>query len=153
MDDNDDRMRFRQLYKALIPLCVIPIVVGVCWSCTPKIVEHIVVQHDTTAIHHLDSVYFRDSVYVKEYVKGDTVYVEKYKDRYLYKDKWHDRYIYKEFHDTTTVTVEKKVEKELTAGQKMKIDLFWWLVVGLTASLVWIFRKPIVAAVKTLFKI
>ena len=119
-------------------------------GCSPKIIERVVYQRDTTIVNHRDSVFYHDSVYVKEYVKGDTVYVEKYKDRYLYKDKWHDRYIYKEFHDTTTVTVEKKVEKELTAGQKMKINSFWWLLAGLAAALVWIFRKPIINLIKTL---
>lgn len=119
-------------------------------GCSPKIIEHTIVQHDTTLVNHRDSVFYHDSVYVKEYTKGDTVYVEKYKDRYLYKDKWHDRYIYKEFHDTTTVTVEKKVEKELTAGQRLKINSFWWLLVGLAGCLVWIFRKPIINLIKTL---
>ena len=119
-------------------------------GCSPKIIEHTIVQHDTTMVNHRDSVFFHDSTYVKEYVKGDTVYVEKYKDRYLYKDKWHDRYIYKEFHDTTTVTVEKKVEKELTLMQKTKIGLFWWLLAGLAGCLVWIFRKPILAFIKTI---
>ena len=148
MDDNKHGMKSHETLKRLLPLCIIPVVVGMLWSCSPKIIERIVYQHDTTAVHHRDSIYFRDSIYVKEWLKGDTVYIEKYKDRYLYKDRWRDSISIKEVHDTTTV--EKKVEKELTAGQKMKINSFWWLLAGLAAALVWIFRKPILALLKTL---
>jgi len=130
-------------------LCIVTIaLVGICWSCSPKIVEKIVVQRDTTIVHHRDSIIRRDSVWMKEYVKGDTVFVEKYKDRYVFRDRWRDSISVKEVHDTTTV--EKKVEKELTAGQKTKIGAFWWLVAGLVAALVWIFRKPILALIKKL---
>ena len=143
MDDNKHIEKTRFLY------CIIPIVfVGICWSCTPKIVERIVYQHDTTAVHHRDSIFFRDSVYVKEWLKGDTVYIEKFKDRYIYKDRWRDSISIREVHDTTTV--EKKVEKELSAGQRAKINSFWWLVLGLAASLGWIFRKPILALIRKL---
>lgn len=112
-------------------------------SCSPRIVEHIVYQRDTTTVHHRDSVFFRDSVYVREWLKGDTVYIEKFKDRYIYKDRWRDSISIREVHDTTTV--EKKVQRELTAGQKAKIGAFWWLVAGLIAALAWIFRKPLLA--------
>lgn len=124
------------------------LIVGLLSSCTPKIVEHIVIQHDTTTVHHRDSVFYRDSIYVKEWLKGDTVYIEKYKDRYIYKDRWRDSISVKEVHDTTVV--EKKVEKELTAVQKAKMNSFWWLILGLSACLVWIFRKPIVKLIKTI---
>lgn len=117
-------------------------------GCSPKVIEHVVYKHDTTAVHHRDSLYFRDSIYIKEWLKGDTVYIEKFKDRYIYKDRWRDSISIKEVHDTTTV--EKKVEKELTAGQKMKINSFWWLLAGLVAALGWIFRKPIINLIKTL---
>jgi len=146
MDDNDDRMKMRALYKALIPLCVIPIVVGVCWSCSPKIVEKVVTQIEYRDVHHRDTTIQHDSVYIKEYVKGDTVHHYEYRDRYVYRDRWRDSILVKEVHDTTTV--ERKVEKELTAGQKAKIGLFWWLVAGICGALVWIFRKPILALIK-----
>lgn len=115
-------------------------------SCSPKIVERVVVQHDTTMVNHRDSVFFRDSVYVKEWVKGDTVYLEKYKDRVVYKEIWRDSVSVREVHDTTTV--ERKVERELTAGQRAKIGAFWWLVALLAAAFAWIFRKPILSILK-----
>ena len=43
-------------------------------------------------------------------------------------------------------TVE--VEREFTWWEKVRLRSFWWLLLGLFASLVWIFRKPIIALIK-----
>ena len=115
-------------------------------SCSPRIVERIVVQHDTTTVHHRDTTYHRDSIYIREWMKGDTVFVEKYKDRYIFRDRWRDSVSVREVHDTTTV--EKKVEKELSWGQKTKINAFWYLLVGLLVAILWIFRKPLLKIFK-----
>ena len=117
-------------------------------GCSPKIIEKVKTEYVYRDVHHRDTLITRDSIYIREWLKGDTVYVEKYKDRYVFRDRWRDSISIKEVHDTTTV--EKKVERELTAGQKMKINSFWFLLVGLIASLGWIFRKPIVKLIKTL---
>lgn len=115
-------------------------------SCSPRIVERIVVQRDTTIVHHRDSIVTKDSVYIREWMKGDTVWVEKFRDRYVYKDRWRDSNSVKEVHDTTLV--EKKVEKELSWAQRAKINSFWWLVAIAFVCLVWIFRKPLFAIIK-----
>ena len=108
-------------------------------ACSPKIVERIVVQHDTTMVHHRDTTYRRDSIYIREWMKGDTVYIEKYKDRFVFRDRWMDSVSVREVHDTTAVEV--KVEKPLSWAQKAKIGAFPWLLLGLIGALVWIFRK------------
>lgn len=108
-------------------------------GCSPKIIEKVKTEYVYQDVHHRDTLITRDSIYIREWLKGDTVYVEKYKDRYVFRDRWRDSISIKEVHDTTTV--EKKIERELTAGQKMKINSFWWLLVGLILSLLWIFRK------------
>ena len=108
-------------------------------ACSPKIIERVVVQRDTTVVHHRDSILRRDSVWMKEYVKGDTVYIEKYKDRYVFRDRWRDSIQIRERHDTTTVEV--KVERQLTWAQKAKIGAFPWILLALVGALVWIFRK------------
>lgn len=127
-------MRIRILILAVCLLAV---------SCSQKIVERVVVQHDTTTVHHLDSVFHRDSVYVREWVKGDTVHVYEYRDRIVYRDRWRDSIAVK----VDSVTVEKikevKVEKPLSVGQRTKIGLFWWLVLAVLGLGVWTFRKPI----------
>ena len=114
---------------------------------SPRVIEKIVVQHDTTFVNHRDSIFQHDSIYVKEWLKGDTVYIKEYRDRYIYKDRWRDSISVREVHDTTTVEV--KVEKELSWAQKSKIGAFWYLL-GLVAALgAWTFRKPIIKIVKT----
>lgn len=40
------------------------------------------------------------------------------------------------------------VEKELSWWQKFRLDAFWWLVLAVTATLAYIFRKPILKLLK-----
>lgn len=115
-------------------------------GCSPKIIEKVKTEYVYQDVHHRDTLITRDSIYIREWLKGDTVYIAKYKDRYVFRDRWRDSISIREVHDTTTV--EKKVERELTAGQKMKINSFWWLLAGLIVSLCWIFRKPILKLFK-----
>lgn len=112
-------------------------------SCSPRIIETIRYQRDTTYVQQVkvDSVYRRDSVFVRE--KGDTVFI--------YKERIRDRYVFR--HDTLrlvkvdSVAVERvkevKVEKPLSAWKSAKIGAFWWLVAALLLLLLWTFRKPI----------
>ena len=115
-------------------------------GCSKRIIEKVVYQHDTTFVNRRDSLHIIDSVYVKEYVKGDTVYIEKYKDRYVYKDRWRDSISIKEVHDTTLVN--KEVEKPLSKYKQAKLDCFWWLICGLFVCLGWIFKKPLLKLIR-----
>jgi len=50
---------------------------------------------------------------------------------------------------TTDTHVETQyVEKKLSWWQKCRIGAFWWLLGGLVACLVWIFRKPLLSLLK-----
>ena len=105
-------------------------------------------QRDTTYVERfrVDSVYKKDSVFVRE--KGDTVYI--------YKEKVREKY--KLIRDTVrlvkvdSVAVERvkevKVEKPLSAWKSAKIGAFWWLVAALVALLIWTFRKPLLKLIK-----
>lgn len=110
-------------------------------SCSPKIVERIVVQHDTTTVHHRDTTYRRDSIYIREWVKGDTVYVDRFRDRYVFRDRWRDSI--RVVRDSALVEhiKEVKVEKELSWAQKAKIGAFPWLLLAVIGAALWIFRK------------
>lgn len=133
-----------------VVLVSIALAMYVCWTsgCSPRIVEHIIVQHDTTRVVKIDSIwqYQKDSVYVM--VKGDTV--TQYVERIRYRDRFKIDTLVKvrEVHDTTSVEVE--VEKSLSWAQKTKIGAFWWLLACLAASLIYIFRKPILNLVKVM---
>ena len=65
-----------------------------------------------------DSIYFRDSIFMRE--KGDTVLIDRW--RYLYKDKL--------IRDTVlvsdTIRVPYPAEKELTRWQQTKMDVGGW---------------------------
>ena len=123
----------------LTRVAVLVLLLAACVSCSPKIVERIVVQHDTTTVHHRDTTYRRDSVYIREWMKGDTVYVDRFRDRYVFRDRWRDSVSVREVHDTTAVEV--KVEKNLSWAQKAKIGAFPWLVLAVIGAALWIFRK------------
>lgn len=108
-------------------------------GCSPRIVEKVRTEYVYNTVHHHDTTIRRDSVYLREYVKGDTVFVEKYKDRYIFRDRWRDSIRIEERHDTTAVEV--KVEKPLTWSQKAKIGAFPWLVIGFLGLLIWVTKK------------
>lgn len=91
----------------------------------------------------VDSVYRRDSVFVRE--KGDTVYkfVERWRDRYrIVRDT-----VYRGRVDSVAVerVREVKVEKPLTAWQKFRMDAFWILFAAAAGLAAWTFRKPLAA--------
>ena len=126
--------------KGLLALGVVLFLLPILGAgCSPKIVERIVVQHDTTTVHHRDTTYRRDSIYIREWMKGDTVYVDRFRDRYVFRDRWRDSVSVREVHDTTAVGV--KVEKPLSWSQKAKIGAFPWLLLALIGAVLWIFRK------------
>ena len=111
-------------------ICGILLGLGLVWAlsgCSPRIVEHIVVQHDTTRVVVRDSVTFydRDSIFVKE--KGDTVY--KYVEKWRYRDRWHTDTLVRVKVDSVSVEriKEVKVEKPLTWWQRFRLRAFWWL--------------------------
>lgn len=91
----------------------------------------------------VDSVYRRDSVFVRE--KGDTVY--------KYVERWRDRYrivrdtVYRGRVDSVAVerVREVKVEKPLTAWQRFRLDAFWILFAAAAGLAAWAFRKPLSA--------
>lgn len=97
-------------------------------SCSPRVITNTVVKRDTlyVANHVRDSIYFRDSIYIKEQLKGDTVYIREYRDR------WRDRI--KEVHDTVVrhqtdtvalqTTIEKKVEQPVKGWKKVRLRAF-----------------------------
>lgn len=73
--------------------------------------------------HKTDSIYIRDSIFIKE--KGDTVY--KYVEKWRVRDRIiHDTLIVSQT-DTVFVDVTKveEVERELTTWQKVKMRGFW----------------------------
>ena len=127
--------------RTIVNIFSIGLLVLLTIACSPRIIEHVrteVIYRDRI---QKDSLYFRDSVFVSEKVKGDTVYIDRFKYKYIYKDKYQTDTLIREVHDTTTVEV--RVEKPLSAWKSAKLGAFWWLITALVAALLWIFRKPL----------
>jgi hypothetical protein len=96
------------------------------------------VRYDRVMIEKLmrDSVFVRDSVYLKE--KGDTIY--KYKDRFVY--------VYKNRVDTffaekiREIEVPVPVERKLTWWERVKLNYAEWVIAVLVAiALVYALRR------------
>lgn len=93
--------------------------------CSCRSVEYIpveTVRTDTLYSYqlHRDSIYRRDSIYIRD--KGDTVWMEKY--RYLYRDKLIRDTLY--LSRTDSIRVPYPVERELTRWQSLKMELGGW---------------------------
>ena len=107
-------------------------------GCRTEYVPLETVKYDSLMITKLmrDSVFVRDSVYLKE--KGDTIY--KYKDRFVY--------VYKNRVDTffaekiREIEVPVPVERKLTWWERVKLDYAEWVFGMIVAvALVYALRK------------
>jgi hypothetical protein len=127
-------------------LAIILIAASLACSCSPKVIEHVRteyvyrdrVQHDTTFVH--------DSTYIKEYVKGDSVKIIEYRERYKYLYKYINKTDTVAIHDTLSVekVKEVKVEKKLNLWQKFRL----WLFPIMLLLLLWAYRKEIAGLIK-----
>lgn len=136
----------RRITRYAIYIASFAILLAFCASCSPRIIEHYTVQHDSVYVDRwkIDSLYQRDSIYVRE--TPDTVY--------QYIERWRDRYIFQ--HDTvalvardTTVVTEiqtVKVEKKLNVWQQVRL----WAFFPLIALSAWGYRKQIWKLIKKL---
>ena len=121
-------------------------------SCSPRIIEKVRTEYVTQEVHHRDTIITRDSVYIREWMKGDTVFVDRYRDRYVFRDRWRDSIRVQVDSFAVERVKEVQVEKPLSWGKRAKIGAFWWLVSALILCAGWIFRKPLVAILKTWLK-
>ena len=112
-------------------------------SCSPKIVERVKVVTEYRNVYQVDTTIQHDSVYIREWVKGDTVRITEFRDKYIYRYKTIRDTLVK--HDSLAVEriKEVKVEQPLSFGKRAKIRLFWPLVLAVLGLCVWTFRKPI----------
>ena len=142
--DPDDAMKSGCFVLAFY---IVAFIVGVALcallgSCTTT--EYVTVEkikHDTTYVSKLqrDSIWLHDSIYVKEWMKGDTVYRDV--------DRWHTKYIesikhdtlYKATHDTIPqpYPVIKEVEKQLSRRQQMVMCVGVFSIIGAFCWFAW----------------
>lgn len=112
-------------------------------SCKTREVVVERVTHDTTYVakNTRDSVYFRDSVYVREWTKADTVYITT--------TKWQTRFREKEVHDTIIKATTDSIPYPVPVKEYVEKDYSWWdktrfyLCYIFLALLLWRYRKKI----------
>ena len=122
------------------------VAVGLCFlpalpSCSPRIIEKVRTEYVTHEVHHRDTIITRDSVYIREWMKGDTVFVDRFRDRYVYRDRWRDSIRVQVDSFAVERVKEVQVEKPLSWAKRVKIGAFWWLLLTLIGAVLWIFRK------------
>lgn len=144
----DPREPCRRNRVAAFLLVALGVALILAASCSPRIIEHTTVQRDTVYKVRTDSVAVlqRDSVYIRE--KGDTVYI--YKERLRYRDRVKVDTVRLVKVDSVTVerVKEVKVEKPLSWGQRLKLRLFWGLLILAAGLGLWTFRKPILKLIR-----
>lgn len=102
---------------------------GACRSVRYIPVESVRLDSVVTILHHRDSIYQHDSVYIKE--KADTVLIER----------WHTRWRDRVSHDTLyisktdTIRIPVPVERKLSKSERTYITIGKWSV-GAVAGLV-----------------
>ena len=127
---------------AVLAIMVCFFICLLCAGCSPRVVETVVVRTDTliqTKVKNA-SVVMRDSVYVHEWQKGDTVYMEKVK----WMERWRDRLLTDTLYISKrdTVAVKDVVVKEVAKPMGWCAKTF--MIVGIVASLffgVWLVYK------------
>lgn len=83
----------------------------------PEIQKEYITKTDTTII--------QDSIYIKEWAKADTVYLDRFKYKYIYNIKTDT--IFKT--DTTTVIKEVEVPVKFVPAYYKKINACFWILV------------------------
>ena len=111
--------------KTVYVILTILLASAICSCRTVKYVPVETVRTDTVYSNYsrMDSIFVRDSVYIKQ--KGDTVTEYRYKYVYKYKDRTDTLYV----SSRDTVSVPYPVEKELTAWQQTKVNYGGWAMV------------------------
>jgi hypothetical protein len=132
--------------------------VGLCFlvalpSCSPKIVERVKVVTEYRNVYQVDTTIQHDSVYIREWVKGDTVRIVEYRDKYVYRYKTIRDTLIKRDSVAVETLKEVKVEKPLSWSQSVKLGAFPWLLLITGVLGVWTFRKPLRGCFTKLWKL
>ena len=89
-----------------------------CKSHEPTIVERVRVDTVRITQQQRDSIYLRDSIFVNQWQKGDTIFRER--------DRWHTQYVMKERTDTFYKAKVDSVPVPYPVIKKVPAELTWW---------------------------
>ena len=146
-----DRDRYNQMrrrgFLGLIAYIVITLmaVIMIC-SCSRSVYVPVeTVRHHTDTLRlsalRVDSVFMHDSVAVM--MRGDTVYITKYRDRLRYRN--HVDTVYKATVDTARISVPYPVERQLSRWEQAKMDFGGMAIGGIGIAVfiavIWLIKK------------
>lgn len=105
-------------------------------GCSPRVIEHVTVRTDTAYVSRLqfDSVWLHDSIYLHEYARNETVFVEKTKWKTVYQEKLRHDTVYISKRDTVKVTKIVEVAKKKNFFQRLLDTVKWIGVAALLAA-------------------
>lgn len=135
---------YRMTVATIIAAVTLVLALALCGCTTTKYVPVERVTHHTDTLYRsrlrVDSVIMRDSVAVVQ--RGDTVFVEKYRDR------WHTREktdtVYQAVADSIRVPQPYPVERKLTAWEQVKQSAGGWALAAvaiLAVAVVWLAKR------------
>lgn len=133
------------LKRLILSLALCLIIVGCKTTYVP--IEREVVKYDSIYIQSIkvDSIKEVDSVFVNTYIKGDTIFQDKYKYVYRYKDKLRIDTMLVERVDSVYIEKPIMIEKQLSWWQKTKQDV-GGIAIGVLLSVIiaffiWLYYK------------
>lgn len=133
--------RLKGLFWGLLACAVLTLLFG-CTTTRYVPVPSVSVDSVYVDRFHRDSVYLHDSVFVNQYSKGDTVFVDKVVTKYKYKDRW--RYDTVAVVRADSVRVPYPIEKDLGWWEKTRLYSFPVLVAMIAVLafvVVWLVKK------------
>ena len=94
----------------------------------------------STATHSHDTLIIRDSIFVREYVAGDTIF----RDRIQYRDRWRTQIIHDTIIRTDSITqvIEHPPERYIPPFYKRCTIVLWILIVGIVLYAIRRIRFP-----------
>ena len=136
---------YRMTVATIIAAVTLVLALALCGcTTTTKYVPVERVTHHTDTVRELavriDSVMTRDSVAV--YIRGDTVFMTKWRDRFRYSERIDT--VYRSVADSVRVPQPYPVERKLTAWEQVKQDAGGWALaaVGILAvAVAWLAKR------------
>lgn len=127
----------------IVLLCLVLSIVG----CTTTKYVEVPVTHIDTLIQtkvQRDSIWKHDSIYLHEWMKGDTVYIEKTRWLTDYKERLRIDTVYKSRIDTITKTITKTKTDSLTWWQQTRIKFANVMIyLAILIFVVWLAKKKL----------
>lgn len=110
-----------------------------CKSVEPTTL-HNATQHYTTLHNAVDTVVIHDSIFVREYMAGDTIY----RDRIQYRDRWRTHIVHDTILRTDSIVqvIEPPPERYIPPFYKRCTIIFWILIAGVAVYIILRIRFP-----------